>query len=290
MRETKLVLDARAELGECPRWHAGEQALYWVDIVAQRLHRLDPTTGETRTRTFYDPVACFAFRPRGGFVLGMRTGFGVIDSFDGEVRPFGVQVEAGQPTRFNDGRTDAKGRFWAGTVDSQKAGSLAKLYRLGADGAVTQMDDGALTANGAAFSPDNRTFYWSDTPRYVLFAYDFDLETGTVSNRRAFHQFPDGNGRPDGGSVDEEGFYWSALYAGGRVVRLSPQGEIVEEVPVPAQRPTMISFGGQDRRTAYVTTAREKISDAELEQYPLSGGLFSFRVETPGLPEFDFGA
>ena len=285
-----LILDARAALGECPRWHRAERALYWVDILGQSLHRLDPATGETRRRTFEQPVGCFAFRAGGGFVLGMSDGFGLIDGFDGAVRPFGAQVEAGRATRFNDGRADAKGRFWAGTVDSLKSGALAKLYRLCTDGSIDAMADGALTGNGAAFSPDDKTFYWADTPRHAIDAFDFDLETGSIANRRTFHQFPEGQGRPDGGSVDEDGFYWSALYAGGRVARLSPAGEIVQTIPLPVPRPTMIAFGGEDRRTAFVTTARAGLSAAELRQHPLSGGIFSFRVATPGLPEFDFGA
>ncbi len=148
---------------------------------------------------------------------------------------------------------------------------------------------GLMTSNGLAFSPDGRTLYHSDTPEHLVAAYDFDPAQGTISGARVFQKFPNGLGRPDGASVDEEGCYWSALYEGGRVVRISPLGRILEEIAIPARNVTMIAFGGTDRRTAYVTTARQNIPNNIGPRFPHAGGLFSFRVETPGLPEFDFG-
>ncbi len=258
-----------------------------MDIAAQQLCRFDPATGAHDLRTFDEPVASFAFRKAGGFVLAMRQGFGLIDSFDGEVRPFGARIDPGNGARFNDGRADAQGRFFAGTFDPQKQGA-AGLFRLDPDGTVARLFTGALTSNGAAFSPDGGTFAWSDTPRHALSLFDHDPQTGALSNPRLYHQWPEGHGRPDGGSFDAEGCYWTALFAGGRVARLSPEGEILEEVSIPCPKPTMIAFGGADLKTAYVTTAREDLSAAELATFPQSGGVFSFRVETPGLPEADF--
>lgn len=286
-RPVALVHPHLATLGEAPRWHGGEQALYYVDIAAQQLCRLDPATGAHTIRTFDEPVGCFAFRRGGGFVLAMRQGFGLIDSFDGEVRPIGARIDPGNGARFNDGRADAEGRFFAGTVDPQKQG-VAGLFRLDPDGTVTRLFTGALTSNGAAFSPDGRTFAWSDTPRHALSLFDHDPVDGTLSNQRLFHQWPEGRGRPDGGSFDADGCYWTALFAGGRVARLSPEGEILEDVAIPCPKPTMIAFGGADLKTAYVTTAREDLNAADLAAYPESGGVFSFRVETPGLPEAAF--
>ena len=289
-REVELVLDARLTVGECPRWHAGERALHFVDVPARTLHRWDPATGERRSRTFDAQCACFAFREGGGFVLGLEDGFALIDAFDAPARPFGVQVEADRPwSRLNDGRTDPQGRFWAGAMDTSKQHGDGRLHRLDPDGTVTSWAEGAYTSNGAAFSPDGRTFFYSDTHRRRLDAFAFDGGTGAVADRRTFHQWPpEGDARPDGGSADAEGFYWSALYAGGRVARLSPAGEVVEEVAIPAPKPTMIAFGGDDRRTAYVTTAREGLSDEVLAAFPHSGGVFSFRVDAPGLPETPF--
>jgi sugar lactone lactonase YvrE len=285
----ECVLDARAALGECPRWSQAEAKLYWVDIPARMFHCFDPATGEDRSHSFAQKLACFALRRQGGFVLGLEDGFALLDHFDGEPQPVGHQVEVDRPdNRFNDGRCDSLGRFWAGTVDGTKKLANGALYRLDTDHSVHQMAGGALTANGLAFSPDERTLYWADTPNHIVYAYALDLASGLIDQRRSFATFPFGQGRPDGASVDEAGFYWSALYAGGRLVRISPDGQIVAEVPIPALNCTMIGFGGADLRTAYVTTARQGLSEEELAARPLSGGIFSFRVDTPGLPEHLF--
>ncbi len=288
-RDVDIAFDARLTVGECPRWHAAERALYVLDGPADALHRFDPATGELRSRTVAEGVYCFAFRAAGGFVIGGREGFTLLDGWDAEPRPFGEQVEAARPwSRLNDGRTDPQGRFWAGAMDTSKEHRDARLFRLDPDGMVTVHADGALTSNGAAFSPDGATFTYSDTPEHVLYAYRFDGAAGEITRRRVLHRFPHGNGRPDGGSFDAEGFYWSALFAGGRVVRLSPAGAVVEEVAIPASKPTMIAFGGDDGRSAYVTTAREGLSDEELAAQPHAGAVFTFRVDTPGLPETPF--
>jgi sugar lactone lactonase YvrE len=283
------VLDAKAALGECPRWDAAEGKLYWVDIPARELHCFDPATGVDRSRSFAQKLACFALRRSGGFVLALEDGFALLDRFDGEPTPILPQIEAHRPdNRFNDGRCDSMGRFWAGTLDGTKKLANGALYRLDPDRSVRKMAEGATTANGLAFSPDERTLYWADTPKHMIHAYPFDRLEGTIGAARLFTSFPVGNGRPDGASVDEAGFYWSALYAGNRVVRIAPEGEIVDEIPIPALNCTMIAFGGADLKTAYVTTARQGLNAQELAANPLSGGLFSFRVDVPGLPEHRF--
>lgn len=287
-RQVTCALDAQAALGECPRWDARTGVLYWVDIPAQTLHRFNPATGVDEARRFDAPVACLAIDARGGLVLGMKDGYARLAAWDATPEPLGPQVETGRAdNRFNDGRCDVRGRFWSATLDGTKRHANGILYRL-EGGEVTAVADGLLTGNGIAFSPDDRTLYLADTPRHVIYAHDFDAPTGRIANRRVFHQFPEGQGRPDGASVDAQGCYWTGLYDGGRVVRLSPKGEILEEVAIPARHCTMIAFGGPDLKTAYVTTARQKLDAAALERHPLSGGLFSFRVDVPGLPEHAF--
>lgn len=288
--QVELLLDAKAELGEGPRWHGGEQRLYWVDIARNELHRLDPATGRDEVRTFDAPVGCYAFMNGGGLVLAMKDGFATLADWDAAPQPFGPQIFADRPDlRFNDGRTDPMGRFWAGSVNMAKSAQDAALYRLDADGGVTEVEGGMLTCNGAAFTADGTRFFHADTPSHAARVYAFDAAAGTISDCRVLHQFPHGEGRPDGASVDMEGCYWTALFDGGRVVRLSPQGEILAEVALPAQRPTMIAFGGTDNRTAFVTTARTGLSDEALAAQPLSGGIFTFRVDVPGVPEWAFG-
>lgn len=288
MRDVTVALQIEAILGEGPRWHGQEQCLYWVDIDRKELHRFDPASGQDEVRRFDQPVACFAFREGGGFVLGMKDGCALLDSFDGEVVPFGPQLLADRPShRFNDGRTDRLGRFWLGSMNGAKDAEDAALYRLDGDASLTEIESGMLTCNGAAFSADGRHFTHTDTPSHRLRLYDVTAD-GAITNSRTLHQFEMGTGRPDGGSFDSEGCYWSALFDGSRVVRLNMAGEILETVDLPAKRPTMITFGGDGLKTAYVTTARTGLNDAQLAEQPLSGSIFSFRVEVPGIVEFPF--
>jgi sugar lactone lactonase YvrE len=284
----QLILDSRAILGEGPRWHDGEQRLYWVDIGRNTLHRFDPLTGRDEVRTFDAPVGCFAFRKAGGLLLAMADGCATIDAFDAPVVAFGEQVLAGRPDlRLNDGRVDPAGRFWVGSVNTAKSAHDAALYRVDPDGKVTEIEGGMLTANGAAFSLDGTRFHHADTPTHALRAYN--VADGALFNRRILHQFVQDTGRPDGGSFDVDGCYWTALFDGGRVARLSPDGALLQEIALPCTRPTMIAFGGPDLRTAFVTTARVGLDDAALAAQPQAGGLFSFPVETPGVPEWRFG-
>ena len=283
------ALEAHADLGEGPRWHATEQRLYWVDIHAHELHRFDPASGRDEMRRFDAPVGCFAFRAQGGLILAMKDGLASLDDWTAEPIPFGEQILAGKPDlRFNDGRTDPAGRFWVGTVNTAKSAQDAALYRVDPDGAIAFVEGDMLTCNGAAFSADGGAFRHADTPSHALRGYDVDPATGALSGRHIVHQFEMGKGRPDGGSFDAEGCYWSALFDGGRVVRLSPKGEILQTVLLPVSRPTMIAFGGADRRTAYVTAARAGLSAADLADQPQAGAIFSFPVDVPGVPEFPF--
>lgn len=285
-----LLLDAQALLGESPRWHAPEARLYWVDIDAHRIHRTDPATGATETMQLDQPVGCVAPRAGGGLVMGLKDGCALIDAWGEAPRPFGPAVLAGiAEQRFNDGCVDAAGRFWIGSVTRDKSNPGAMLFRLDPDGTLTPMLGGLLTSNGAAFSPDGRTFYHADTPTHALHAYAVDPATGALGDGRLFHQFEQGKGRPDGGTVDAEGCYWSALWDGWRVVRLSPAGEILQTVEMPVQRPSMIALGGADLCTAFVTSAGKDLSDDARAAQPHAGDLFTFRVDVPGIVQPFFG-
>ena len=282
------ALPARARLGECPRWDEKTGRLYWVDITSKELHCFDPADGRDVKRVFDEEIGCFALTRQGGFVAAMRSGFVHFSDFDAPVQAL-IDPEADKPhNRFNDGRCDAAGRFLAGTMNELKSAADGTLYALCADGLCQTVTGGVLTSNGLAFSPDNRILYYADTPNHVIYAFDYNPETGRASDKRVFHRFPFGKGRPDGAAVDAEGFYWSALYDGGRVVRLNPAGGIVQEVAIPSGHCTMIAFGGEDLKTAYVTTARDNTSDEELQRYPEAGGLFCFNTDVPGLVDHRF--
>jgi sugar lactone lactonase YvrE len=291
--EPTLLLDVKCSLGEGPRWSARENRLYWVDIDRSEMLRWDAASGAIERRRFDAPVACFAFREQGGFILGMMDGCALLDAWDGTPAPFGPQPLAGRPRhRMNDGRTDPAGRFWLGSLNGAKDVEDATLYRIGADGQLVEIQGGMTTCNGAAFTADGRRFAHSDTPSHRVRVYDCDPATATLCNLYFTHQFErgvgPGLGRPDGGSFDEEGCYWVALFDGWRVVRLSPDGKLLAEVALPVQRPTMIAFGGPDRRTAFVTTATTGLDEPALAAQPQAGGIFAFRVDVPGVPEFDF--
>lgn len=290
----------RALLGECPRWHEAEGALYWVDIAAMTLHRWSSRTGFVATRQFDAPVACFSFRKAGGLILGMKNGCATIDDWDAPVKDFGEQFLADQPLhRLNDGRCDAAGNFWVGSTNRDKAVRNAGLWRVAPDGVVQQMAGDMATANGAAFSGDGRYFVHTDTPSHLLRRYTLGAGTEALPTPETLHQFPthkpDGSaavgkgfGRPDGGSFDEAGLYWSALFDGWRVVQLASDGSIAHSIALPVARPTMVAFGGPDRRTAFVTTASEGLGRWQRWRQPHAGRIFAFRVDSPGVAEWDF--
>ena len=287
MSQVELALAAQAKLAECPRWHAAHKKLYWIDINSYQLHRLDPVTNEDEFLQFDEEIGCFAFRKNGGFILAMRSGYYLLDAWNTELKFISDPEADLDKTRFNDGRCDAKGRLFAGSYYPPKDYDGANLWCLGADFVVNKVADDLLTTNGIAFSPDNKYFYYSDTPKHVIYKCDYDLETAKVSNRQTFHQFEYGNGRPDGASVDVEGYYWAALYEGGRVVRISPNGDVASEINVPASCPTMCAFGGEDMKTLFITSAGGR-PEEEKEQYPHNGDLFKVQVDVAGLSEFDF--
>ncbi len=287
MSEVKLVLPVRAKLGECPRWDEKNKLLYWVDINSFTLNRFDPNTQKNDVRVFGEEIGCFSLRRDQGFVLAMRSGFYLLDDWQAGLE-FIADPEADlKKNRFNDGRCDAHGRFIAGSYYPPKDYDGANLWSLADDGKVSQLEQGLLTSNGAAFSPDNQWFYLSDTPKHVIYRYRYDVVTGRLSDKKIFHQFPHGQGRPDGAAVDELGNYWTALYEGGRIVCLNPHGDIIEEITVPAACPTMVAFGGDDLKTLYITTAGDR-PEEEHAHYPDAGAVFSVRVKHRGMIEHRF--
>jgi sugar lactone lactonase YvrE len=279
-------------LGESPLWHPVEQVLYWCDIPARRLHRFDPTSASHTQWGFPSEPACCAPLAGGGLLLALRSGIVRFDPATGVSQAVAAAPYDPATQRFNDGKTDPRGRFWIGTIHEPRDAARAALYRL--DGGVLErIADGITTSNGLAWSPDARTMYWADTKAHCVHALDFDAASGVPSNRRVFLAFaprvPDRplgeyGGRPDGAAVDSAGCYWVAMFEGARVLRVSPAGEILRSIALPVRCPTMPCFGGADLKTLYVTTARENRPAEELAREPLAGRVLQLRVEVPGLP------
>ena len=278
-------------LGESPFWHPGERALYWVDIAGCAINRFTPGTDQHRQWSMPTEAGCIAPRPDGGLVAGMRDGIFHVDTRTGEreriVRaPFDPAKQ-----RFNDGKADPQGRFWAGTIHEERLPQAA-LYCLALD-SFDQIVTDATNSNGLAWSPDGATMYWTDTKLSTIFAFDFEPVSGNLSRRRVFARFDpkpdDGSlagygGRPDGGAVDAEGCYWAACFEGKRLARFAPEGTLLESIALPVRCPTMPCFGGDDLRTLYVTTSREKRPADELANEPWAGRVLQCRVDVPGLP------
>lgn len=283
---------APCALGESPFWHPVERLLYWCDIDGRALHRFDPQRLAHDAWSFDCEPACCIPVLGGGVVLAMRDGLWRFDPGRGPRQrlappPYDPAVE-----RFNDGKADAQGRIWVSTIYEPRDRAAAALYRW-SRGRLDRMQEGITVGNGLAWSPDGRTMYWSDTTSHRVHALDMDPVDGSLSGRRVFQQFTlkvpgqdlDGyGGRPDGAAVDSEGAYWVAMYEGQRLLRLSPQGEVLREVRLPVRCPTMPCFGGDDLRTLYVTTARHGRPAEELRRQPWAGGVLAMRVEVPGLP------
>lgn len=288
MTEPACILDGRFDLAESPVWSAAEQALWFVDINTPALHRYDPTSGTQRRWPMPAAIGCIALTPDGGLIAALRDGLYRLDLEQGRhdrlaSAPYDIGL-----MRFNDGRCDRQGRFWVGTItdDRQPHGAL---YRFDGDRFIQAELPGAIaTSNGLAWSPDGRILYHADTATMQVQAYDYDIATAALSNRRLFLDLRGSGERPDGATVDSAGNYWLALYGAGKVAQFSPAGERLREIRLPVKAPTMPCFGGPDLRTLFITTARQKHTAEELEKMPLAGGIFSIRVEIPGLPEAPF--
>jgi sugar lactone lactonase YvrE len=284
MTEVRCVLDARAGLGECPVWSAHEHALYWVDIRAPALHRLDPDSRVTRTWPMPSPIGSFGLRDAGGAVVALVDGFHLLDFATGNLT-FLAGPEPVAGTRFNDGKVAPDGRFFAGTMDEEQlARPIAALYRLDPDGCLTTAVEGLVVSNGLAWSADGTTMFHSDSKAQVVWIYDYDPRTGAVGNRRELARPTEEQGRPDGGATDEKGYYWSAGISAGVLNRWGPDGSLDRSIPLPCSNPTAPCFGGPDLRTIFVTSLRHDLPADVLADKPLSGGIFAVRVDVPGVP------
>ena len=288
--EIEVVLPAGNLLGEAPMWNAAEQALYWVDALSPAIHRLG-ADGALATFPMPRPIGSFVFRRSGGLIGALKNGFCSIDLAAGTVGPI-VDPEPDRPGNLlNDGKCDRGGRYWCGSRDGALRDPVGRLFRLDPDLSCRAMDEGFIVSNGIAWSPDDRTLYFADSRAETVFAYDFDLDDGTISNRRAFFSTRRIEGRPDGATVDSAGFYWCALVHGGAVARIDPKGRLDRLVPMPARHVTMCSFGGPALDVLYVTSAAAMVPEAERASEPLAGALFAVRgLGVKGLPEPWFGA
>jgi sugar lactone lactonase YvrE len=279
-------------LGESPLWWPEQGALYWCDISGHKLNRWLPASGRHDEWGFESDLGSCAPLPGGALLLALRSGLVRFDPASGRREVLAAAPYDTADQRFNDGKADAQGRFWVGTLCDPREPPRAALYRF-AGGRLDRMADGISVSNGLAWSRDGRTLYWADTHSHRVFALDFDGSDGSLSRQRLFASFPPKvpgqdlagyGGRPDGAAVDAEGCYWLAMYEGQRLLRLGPDGSVRQEVALPVRCPTMPCFGGPDLRTLFVTSARAGRPVEELAAQPLAGCVLTMRVAVPGLP------
>jgi sugar lactone lactonase YvrE len=278
----------RAKLGECPLWSPVEGRLYWIDIDGQAVNRHDPATGLDETRPAPGRPGSIALTPTPGRLLVAIEGrLAFLDWSSGDWQDWILLEPEGQGNRFNDGRCDRAGRFWVGSMlaDTSARRQTGILHRVEPDGTATAVRSGIGVPNGLAFAPDGRTMYFADTHRDLVWAYDFDPEGGDASNERVFLDFATLPGRPDGAAIDETGCYWIACVYGSAVLRVTPDGTVDRQVPLPVAKPTMPAFGGPDLSTLFVTTIGGGGTHQVDPSQPDAGALFAVDVGVRGLPE-----
>lgn len=281
------VLAARARLGEGPSWDAEAGVLWWVDIHNHRVHRFDPAAGEDTVYEVGETVGCAHPAADGRVVLGLRRGVALLDPATGAVEPLATLLPERPGLRLNDGKCDARGRLWVGSMSKEEGG--AALFRVDPDGGVHEAAGGLTLSNGLGWSPDGATLYLTDSPAKTILAFDFDADAGTLSGRRVFADLSGPDSVPDGLAVDSEGCVWSAQWGGASLVRFAPDGGELLRVMMPVPNPTSCAFGGSGGTELYVTTASIGMTEDEVDDAFESGDLFVLRPGVAGPPAARFG-
>ncbi|MCC6211044.1 MAG: SMP-30/gluconolactonase/LRE family protein [Burkholderiales bacterium] len=260
--------------------------LYWVDSRGPAVKRLDPGSGAVSVQPVVEVIGSIAFRARGGLLAATKSGIHALDAVSGALAPLARPEEHLPDNRFNDGRCDRQGRFWAGTMSDVRRDPVGTLYRLDASLDCTPLRNAIIIPNSLAWSPDGRTMYFADTNRHTIWAWNYDPDTGEATQERVFADT--GAGRPDGSCVDADGCLWNAEYGGWRIVRYTPGGAIDRVIDLPVANPTCCCFGGPRLDELYITSARQRLGAEELARQPLAGSVFSVRPGMRGLLEGRF--
>ena len=286
--KVRCLADVQAVLGEGPVWVTREAALYWLDIKGRKIFRLDGSGALTEWPT---PMRVGSLAPcrSGGFIGGTEEGIARIDLDEARFDIIANPEEALPGNLFNDGKVDRRGRFWAGTMDNREQDASGSLYCVEPDLQWAVVDSDYRVTNGPAFSPAGDIMYHNDSARQVTYAFNMDAD-GQVANRRDFLRFDEGDGYPDGMTVDADGCLWIAFWDGWCVRRYSPGAELLETIEVPVARPTSCAFGGPDRDRLYISSASIGLDQSDLSMQPNAGGLFMVKPGVRGLDDLPFAA
>jgi len=283
------VLSVQNILGEGVLWNVRTARLWWTDIQGRRLFRYDPVTRTLDRIETPERVGSFAFvAEEDRLIVAFESGLALFDPLNRSTEWLYRLERGAVPIRFNDGRTDRQGRFWAGTmVEGDGLPPLGRLHCVDRAGRVSVHPDPVHISNALCTSPDGSRLYLADSPLRTIFTYDLDQKSGGLTNRRVFAQTPEG-AYPDGANVDRDGFVWNAHWGAGRIVRYAQDGTIDQAVDVPASQPSCIAFGGPDLNLLFVTSARDGLKEDALLRQPSAGNLFVYETDVTGLPDADF--
>lgn len=286
MQNPIVIYDEIMLLGEGPLWHPVENCLYWVDIVAATLNRLDPAVKNIKKFKMPSQIGSIGWRAKGGLIAALSDRFVSIDTETGMTQTIALPLQQEHNVMFNDGKCDRQGRFWAGTKDIIEENPIGSLYCLDTSGKTTKMLNGFTVSNGIAWNIDNSRMYICDSPKRQIYQYEFDPIEGRLGREfKIFAQVPEEAGFPDGLTVDSEDYIWSCHWDGWRITRYTPAGEIDSIIPMPVPRPTSCCFGGPDLKTLYVTSASVRLPASALVDAPQSGMLFALEMGIKGLAE-----
>lgn len=256
---------AHCMVGEGPLWDVAEQALYFIDIVGKAVHRYDPTTGDKRRWDVGQIIGSMALREQGGAIVALKNGIFTLDLESGAIDPLATAPHLHPRAQMNDGKVDRRGRFVVGSGDSdiRDCRPYGSLYRLGPDHQLHELDREIAISNGPCWSPDDKTFYFSDSLPYHIYAYDYDIDTGAVANKRLFADTRELGGIPDGATVDRDGLMWIAICEGAKIVAYRPDGKIERVIDMPVKLPASVMFGGAALDELYVTSIDPKLVGRE---------------------------
>jgi len=286
----EVVCEKISELGEGPLWDPSRKLICWVDILNGQIHEWCPESKKRHTLSVGQMIGAMAVCNDETYIAAMKNGFGFVNRKTGDVKMV-ANPEANLPgNRFNDGKCDPAGRFWAGTMPISEDEDSGSLYVLSAGDKVEKKESDISISNGLAWSLDNKVLYYIDTPTLKVVGYDFDIENGNITNKRTIINVPKEEGFPDGMTIDNEGMLWIAHWGGWQITRWNPKtGEKIAAIKLPVSNVTSCAFGGESLEDIYITSARKGLSSAELEKQPLAGSLFVIRKSGfIGVPAYKF--
>jgi len=276
-----VVQDHACELGEGPIWDAGNQLIFWLDIKRGIIHSYNNRTYTHNTFPVGEMIGCIAPRSSGGFIAGLENGIAFIDIEKNSIKHI-INPEQGKDNRFNDGKCDAAGRFWAGTMSLKEEENKGNLYVMETDLSIKKKIEHLTISNGLAWNADNSIMYYINTPTNYIFAFDYDIQTGNISEQRVVIDLTHEQGYADGMTIDEEGMLWIAFYGGWRVDRYDPAtGKLLQQIKLPVENVTCCTFGGSDMDDLYITTATQGMNEQALKAQPDAGKLFV--IENTGI-------